>query len=248
MLGKTVLPITTAAAIIVAACSGQVESAATTTSETEATAGGDGVASQTDVTLATEDGLVLEATVYPGSTSWVVLGHMLPADKDSWRSLAAALQRRGYSVLAYNNRGYGNSGGGRQPYALLTDAEAALSFAADSGAQSIVYGGASMNGAAALVLGAEHDLAGIFTLSAVPSFPGVEDAISSVPDIAEPKLFVAAEDDGDAADDARDYFDHASDPRQMIILEQGGHGTRLLSADPTLIVQIADWAERLFDG
>ncbi|MEE9298652.1 MAG: alpha/beta fold hydrolase [Acidimicrobiia bacterium] len=199
-----------------------------------------------EVSIATADGLTLDATLYPGASDWVVLGHMLPADKTSWAGLAALLQDAGFTVLAYNNRGYGDSDGEREPFDLPTDARAALAFARSEGATRIVYGGASMNGANAMVIGADADLTGIFTLSGVPTFPSAGNAAASVPDIEGSKLFVAAEDDGNAAADAGDYFDAATQPRQVIILERGGHGTNMLLTNPDLGPQILQWIEGAF--
>lgn len=193
-----------------------------------------------DVSITTSDGLDLDATLYPGGSSWVVLAHMLPADKTSWTDLALRFQDEGYSVLAYNNRGYGDSAGSREPYELRIDAEAALAYATTNGAGGIVFGGASMNGAAAMTLGAFHDFGAIFVLSGVPSFPSVPDAADLLPEINEPVLFVAAEDDGSAAEDARAYVGLAVDP-YLFVLEVGGHGTRMLDADAGLGDDIVQW-------
>lgn len=211
--------------------------AATSTGQEEGPADGAGVV---DVILTTSDGLDLDATLYEGGVNWVVLAHMLPADKESWHALAAALQLRGFSVLAYNNRGYGDSEGAREPYSLLVDADAAFNHATDNGAAGIIYGGASMNGAAAIALGASKDLMAVFTLSAVPSFPNVPDAADSLGDITEPALFVAAQDDGNAAANA-EVFAAGTASGEAMILDAGGHGTRMLDAHPELIETIVDW-------
>jgi alpha/beta superfamily hydrolase len=184
--------------------------------------------------LTTADGLTLEARVYPGSSTWVVLGHMRPADMSSWSRVAEALQDAGHSVLIYNNRGYGESDGDRQPFNLGVDAEAALALARSQGAGVIVYGGASMNGATAIYLGATQDLAGIFTLSGVPQMPSLGGVDGYLADITEPHLFIAAEDDGLAASDARHFYDSSSEPREILIYESGGHGTDMLAANPDL--------------
>jgi len=170
----------------------------------------------------------------------VVLAHMFPADKTSWADLASLFQERGYSVLTYNNRGYGASEGEKEPFELLVDAQTALDYARTEGASGIVLGAASMNGAAAMTLGAGTDFDAIFLLSGVPSFPSAPDGPSFLPEVDEPILFVAAEDDGSAARDARNYFDLAVDPN-LFVLDAGGHGTRMLEADPDLGNRIVDW-------
>ena len=192
------------------------------------------------VSLTTADGLALDATVYPGGPDWVVLAHMRPGDKTSWAELATLFQAEGYSVLAYNNRGYGASEGDREPFDLLIDATAALEYATARGARGIVFGGASMNGAAAMTLGAANDFDAIFLLSGVPSFPSAPDASDFLPDVEEPILFVAAEDDGSAASDARSYADVAP-LSELIVLSAGGHGTRMLEAEPDLGSRIVEW-------
>ena len=193
-----------------------------------------------EVSIAAADGLDLDATLYPGGSAWVVLAHMLPADKTSWTDLASLFQDEGYSVLAYNNRGYGASDGTREPFELTIDADAVLGYALDNGAGQLVFGGASMNGAAAMSLGASYDFEAIFVLSGVPAFPGVADAEDSLPDVAEPILFVAAADDGSAVADAEDFASIAPDAEKLL-LTTGGHGTNMLAADPDLGPRIVGW-------
>lgn len=219
--------------------------AAAPTSTTGTTPAQTTMAVPSEASITTADGLTLEATVYPGGSAWVVLAHMRPADRTSWAGLAGLFHGAGYSVLAYNNRGYGGSEGDREAYSLQIDANAALEHARASGAESLVFGGASMNGATAMTLGASNDFAAIFVLSAVASFPSVPDAAAFLPEVTEPILFVAAGDDGNAVGDAEAFFAVAPDPHR-IVLESGGHGTNMLSADPELGGRIVEWVnERL---
>ena len=258
---KRLIPLLIALALVVVACGDDDASTpdvtATTLIEPPA---GDGGSSSTEapgtsevpaesapesgepvaVSFTTGDGLTLDATVYPAGSDWVVLAHMLPADKTSWAELATLFQDEDYSVLAYNNRGYGASDGDREPFSLLIDAEAALEYVATQGARSVVFGGASMNGATAMTLGAGNDFDAIFLLSGVPSFPSAPDASGFLPDVEEPILFVAAEDDGSAASDARSYADSAP-LSELIVLAAGGHATRMLTADPDLGARIVEW-------
>ncbi len=216
-------------------------SATTMANATEApSATAAGPAEPVTVSFTTADGLALDATVYPAGSDWVVLAHMRPADKTSWTDLATLFQDEDYSVLAYNNRGYGESDGDREPFDLLIDAAAALEYATAQGARGIVFGGASMNGAVAMTLGAANDFDAIFLLSGVPSFPSAPDASDFLADVEEPILFVAAEDDGSAAADARSYAD-AAPLSDLIVLAAGGHATRMLTADPNLGARIVNW-------
>jgi len=246
---KRLIPMLIALALVAVACGddGGSGPGATTAAPTEIPSPSDnsaGSAPQTGASFAvlftTADGLALDATVYPAGSDWVVLAHMRPADKTSWIELATLFQNEDYSVLAYNNRGYGESDGDREPFDLLIDAAAALEYATAQGARGIAFGGASMNGATAMTLGAGNDFDAIFLLSGVPSFPSAPDASDFLTDVEEPILFVAAEDDGSAASDARSYAD-AAPLSELIVLAAGGHGTSMLEADPTLAARIVEW-------
>ena len=91
-----------------------------------------------------------------------------------------------------------------------------------------------------MTLGAGNDFDAIFLLSGVPSFPSAPDASEFLPDVEEPILFVAAEDDWSAASDAASYAESA--PRsELMVLSAGGHGTRMLTADSDLGARIVEW-------
>jgi fermentation-respiration switch protein FrsA (DUF1100 family) len=161
---------------------------------------------------------------------WVVLGHMRPADMTSWFDFAAVAADQDLTALTYNNRGYGASGGVREEYDVGTDALAAIHFARRSGAEAIFYVGASMNGTAALHVGAREDLAGVASLSGVPSFAGA-DGMGSVGAVAAPKLFVAARDDGDKWEFAEAFYRASAEPRTLLLFDEGGHGTAMFDAN-----------------
>jgi pimeloyl-ACP methyl ester carboxylesterase len=186
----------------------------------------------------------LEATVWRSGSTWVVLGHMFPADRSSWNLIATELSAAGYSVLAYDNRGYGGSTGTKEPFALVDDARAAIEFARTGGAGVIVYGGASMNGATAMIVGATEDVGAVFMLSAVGSFPSVEDAESYLPQIAVPIYFFAAYDDGTAADDVSMTFTALAPTAQATYFQVGGHGTDMYPTNPGLMLDLLAFLEQ----
>lgn len=194
----------------------------------------------------TEDGLALEALRYGRGPVWVVLGHMRPADMGSWGAFATAAAEAGYTALTYNNRGYGGSQGIAEDYRVGVDARAAVAFAREHGAERVFYIGASMNGTAALFVGAHDEPAGIAALSAVPEFAGTPGQ-ALVPEIGAPKLFVAARDDGEKANHARRFFDIAGEPRRLILYDTGGHGTDMFAGNgpdltAALLGFVADFA------
>jgi len=231
------LALCVALAALLAACGGEVSSGTTTggASSTSPDGGASTVAAATaprDVRFPTPDGLNLEGRLFPAGPTWVLLGHMRPADMASWFDFAAVLQQAGYTALAYNNRGYGNSDDGA-PLDVGADAQGALAFARVSGAEAVLFIGASMNGAAALFLAAEEDLAGIATLSGAPEWDNTP-GLSRAGEVTEPALFVAARNDGDAALVADAMGASVAGNAQVIIYPTGGHGTAMFAANPGL--------------
>jgi hypothetical protein len=90
-----------------------------------------------------------------------------------------------------------------------------------------------MNGAAALFLAAEEELAGLASLSGVPEWdntPGLERA----PEVTEPALFIAAEDDGDAVATAQAMAGAVGGEARVVAYPTGGHGTEMFGDNPGL--------------
>ena len=164
---------------------------------------------------------------------------MYPADMTSWFDFAAAAQEAGYTALAYNNRGYGASDAG-DPLDVGADALAAFAYARANGAQAVFFFGASMNGAAALFLAAEEDLAGLATLSGVPEWdntPGLDRAPRSPnrPSSSPPQ------DDGDAVATAQAMADAVGGEAQVVAYPTGGHGTDMFGDNPGLTDLLLDF-------
>ena len=248
---KRWIPLFAALIVLLAACGDDASGETTATTgaasdTTQSTGAGNSItaapAPLQDVTFPTADGLTLEGRLYnTGSPTWVILAHMYPADLNSWLAFALALhEATGYSVLAYNNRGYGNSQGSRDLIDVGADALAATAFARSQGAASVFFFGASMNGAAALFLAAEEDLAGIASLSGVPVWdntPGLERA----PEVTEPALFVAAQDDGDAVATAQAMAAATDGESEVVTYPTGGHGTDMFGDNPGLTTRLLDF-------
>src|SRR3990167_3790813 len=66
------------------------------------------------IQLVTEDQQQITADLYSVAKpkSWFILLHMMPAAKESWKSLAQVLQEVGYESIAIDFRGHGQSSGG----------------------------------------------------------------------------------------------------------------------------------------
>ncbi len=193
-------------------------SAATTTTAA-ATVPSEGVA----VSFQTSDGVTLEGRRFGNGEDFVVLAHMLPASMESWFDFAAVLADQGYSAIAFNFRGYGNSEG--DGFSVSTDVTAAFDFAMDSGAARVFGIGASMGGTGVLATTANRELAGAASLSAPAVFEG-SDAVGGAAVSTAPLLLIAAEGDAPYPADA-EAIRAARPDAEVIILTGSRHGTDL---------------------
>lgn len=235
-----------ACALVCAACSDDAGDPTSTTWSTtipSTTLGTMPECTQETVTFEIAD-LTIEATRCPAGPDWIVLAHDFRSNRQSWNEFPSLLQEAGYTVLAYDNRGHGGSDCPREAGSLFEDAVAAIAYAHEAGAETIVFGGAAANGGVGLYLAADEDLAGAFALSAMADSPCAPDAASRLPLIEEPLLFVAAEDDGEFAEVARSLAAAARDA-DLIVLDTGGNGTTMLDLDPDLAGRILEWLATL---
>jgi pimeloyl-ACP methyl ester carboxylesterase len=163
----------------------------------------------------------------------IALGHEIRASLCNWMPFARVLARRGYRVLAFDFRNAGSS-------AVVNNARAGwhdLDFAAAArrlraaGAERVLFGGASLGGAAALAAASRGQgaPAGVFSLSAPGSWSERLDAELAVRRLGVPVLFLAAEADVGFAEDARSLYEQTVETdKQLVIVPGGRHGTEML--------------------
>lgn len=182
------------------------------------------------VRFSASDGTRLIGVEIGTGTRGVVVGHELRGSLCSWLPYARTLARRGYRVLAFDFRSSGSSGG-RTLAHLDRDFVAATKVIRRHGASSVVLGGASMGGTAALAAATQISPAvdGVITLSGPKHFRDV-DAVAAVGRLTIPLLFVASADDDPYDDDARELYALApTTDKKLEILLGFRHGTALFS-------------------
>ncbi len=187
------------------------------------------------VSFTTEDGLVIRGRLFGQSDVGVALAHMYPADQTSWWQFAELLAKEGYMALAFDFRGYRESGGDRNIDLIDRDVEAALEFLMDQGASTVFLMGASMGGTAALQVAANRAdaVAGVVSLSAPAEFRGISVKSSR---IQVPALLMATDGDGSAKKNLErmieDNIVGESPLTETVVYEEGNdHGTDILSGD-----------------
>lgn len=188
------------------------------------------------------DSVVLDGRIFGDGPVAVVLSHMGDPSNDQaeWFPMARALARRGYTVLTYNTRGIcprarrGCSSGDYELSRNWMDIVGAYRFMRRRGAADVVLMGASVGSMGSLIAAGreEIDVSAVVAVSGVEYCCGYEMRRSTLRAVREPKLFVAAEGDSQAADGARQFFAWSEAPKQLRILPTHEHGSYLFAADP----------------
>ncbi len=180
------------------------------------------------VTFATEDGLTLSGVIFGKGPTAVILAHMMPTTQSSWKAFAELAAEKGFTVLTFNFRGYGESGG-KKDYGLLDkDVRAAIALLRNHGIQRIVCIGASMGGTACGKATHEPGMAGLVIISSPDVVePPLQLASADFADLTYPKLFIGSKDDQPYTRNIQAMFDWSPEPKQIKIFSGSDHGTYL---------------------
>lgn len=216
------------------------------------------------VSFQTSDGVTIVGDYYVNSTAarTVLLIHMRPATRESWKPFAKKLLDNGFAVLAIDLRGHGESTKTTaektlayqnfteaEESASIHDLEAAAVWLAQNHSvtpDKLELVGASIG--ANLVLqyaGAHHEIPAVVALSPGLVYRGV-DAQPSVKSLkANQKVFfVAAKDDNYAALSVGALAQETTAPHEVKIYDTGGHAMKLFEAHTELVEEIVQWLEK----
>lgn len=210
----------------------------------------------TDTVKISANYFAVDQEQYPSPNGWVIFLHMMPTTKESWTPLAERLRQAGYTGIAIDLRGHGESDGGPNGYRQFSDAEhqdsirdidAAVACLKGIGAQEerISFVGASIG--ANLVLRYIHHRRAF--KKAVLISPGLDyhgittkQPIMELPE--DKQLFlIGSRDDDRVPDNTADVealvraAPHGVAMTEIIV-DSGGHGTAILAQHPELIESI----------
>lgn len=198
----------------------------------------------------------------PDAAAAVLLLHMMPETKESWRAFQTELARRGLASLAIDLRGHGESAraaDGRcfdwrafsdaEHQESKLDVEAAISWLERKGfrvsRQAIV--GASIGANLAIQAGAENQaLKGLAALSPGLDYHGVKTEAAVRALAGEQKLFLVASPDDAESFGAIRRLAEISAAATEVAETKSGHGTRIFAADPNFPPLLLDWLAGLF--
>lgn len=207
------------------------------------------------VSFVTSDGVTIVGNLYKADGQrFAILLHMMPSTKEGWEAFAQKLVAEGYTCLAIDERGHGESTMGGtlnyreftndQQQAKMLDAKAAFAYLQTLGASAentTVIGG-SIGSNLAINFLAEHPaMKKAVALSPSLDYHGVKTA-ESIKHLADGQqlLIVTSDDDSESHDDSQQMQALNSDHVDLINLSGAGHAEHMLDR-PALVQQIIDW-------
>lgn len=235
--------------LLVLLLSGCVSSGADITGES-------GASSISDVSFKTSDGITIAGTYYmaPGEDApGIILLHMLSKNRGDWAEFAKTLQAAGYTVLAIDLRGHGDSDLSWKRFSdadfndMVLDVAAAKKFLVEEGVSGddLAIIGGSIGANVALKYAADDkEINGVVLLSPGLDYKGVktEEAITAYG--KRPVLIVASRDDLYAAESSKKLHSLALGKSELKIYPGGAHGTSIISAQ-NAGPMILDWLQEV---
>ena len=197
------------------------------------------------------DGVSIAATVYDAPTAQapaVVLVHMLTRTKEDWQPFAERLQAAGFTALALDLRGHGQSSGSPAPSsAMALDVHAAIRWLAerqDLAPRAVAIVGASIGASLALIAAADTPaVRAVALLSPASDYRGVRLDAALKKFGARALLLVASSEDPYALRTVRALAENHAE-REQRLSPVAAHGSRLLDRDPDVAAALVDWLRR----
>lgn len=198
---------------------------------TSTAANGDAANSEPFLFQSTADGMTIKGHLYstPGpKRKVVILAHGANEDQRSWTAFAQQLAVGGIAAVTFDFRGFGETGGAKDAAKNAADLEVAVRYLKSLDWPLVYVVGSDIGGTAALKVAAGQDLAGVATISSAAAASGL-DVTADIPQIVEPKLFLAGAGDTMAATAVITMAGAATDPKTSRIADgTSAHGVALL--------------------
>lgn len=212
----------------------------------------------------TEDGIEIAGSYYPAEKNdapAVVLLHMMPETKESWRHFAEKLNESGFQCLAIDLRGHGESQGGPAGFKSFTDVEhmasihdvfSAVEFFIDKGipAEKISLAGASIGANLALIFQSENPkIKASVLLSPGLNYRGVETEHPAKKIKESQSVLIAAGGGNDeySTETAGKLEEIIKSSNTIVkIFDEAGHGTALLNSEPEFLEEVISWLKEIY--
>ncbi len=208
------------------------------------------------ISFQTQDGITLVGTLWETKTtqkSPLVLVHQFARDRHTYDTLAQEAFARGYTVLSFDVRGFGESISQGTSLISFTNfsendfkkiAGDILSAKKFLDANFILVVGASIGANSALNYGVlDTSASGLVLLSPGENFKGI-DTNKSALENGVPLLIIASNEDQYSAESSQRIFDVSPiKGKKLLLLQNAGHGTDMLVRNASLSKTILDWLD-----
>lgn len=179
------------------------------------------------VDLTTEDGVHLAGTVYGHEGAGILLAPMYPGGQAGWKLFAEVAASKGYRVLTFDFRGYGDSDGTQNPTEALADLKVAQDFLLENSDGRIVLIGAGLGGTAVIrsaAQTADGSVLGIAVISAPRIFGEFDLSDDELQGLGLPSLWLGAR--NDMTQSTEELYSLAGGAKELWIYEGSSlHGT-----------------------
>jgi pimeloyl-ACP methyl ester carboxylesterase len=194
------------------------------------------------------EGNSLRGTYYPvleENTHSILFIHMLGGDRHVWRELAMEAQELGFSSLAIDLQGHGESSGQAGLTLMESDIDGALTWllnSDESHASTVIIVGASASANLALDLASSrYEISGIALISPLPHMKG-KSLVDQLESYGEGRWFLAVADDDPFTLDKEATTELIQASQGYFITYPGfDHATNLLQKSDQLKADLLDW-------
>jgi pimeloyl-ACP methyl ester carboxylesterase len=183
-------------------------------------------AAGTPIELKTADGMTLGGHLYGSGSIGVILAHQYNGNQQDWTDFAMILTTHGYQALTFDFRGFPESGPIAHVPDSIVDLKAAYDFMSARSSRLFIVG-ASMGSDAAILLAAQHPVAGLILLSTPIEFQGVN-VYDADAQVKAPMLFIEATGDPFVGGQSEILYKHATAPKWLKIYSGNEHGAEML--------------------
>src|SRR3989344_8147166 len=182
----------------------------------------------------------------------VLLLHQLRRDKSIWNVLVEKLSTAGFSSLAIDFRGHGQSGGGHWEdfteedfNMMIKDVEAARKYLREKNpTASLAVIGSSIGANLALNYAAKNNVSSVVLLSPGQNYKGITTQEAAA-GFSKPLFLAASSDDANESTEAvRTISGLITTPQselKIVTYTAGGHGVEMFSKYPALQDQVVEW-------
>lgn len=198
--------------------------------------------------LVTEDNINISYDFQNKGSKAVLLLHMLNSDKSSYKQLAALLASKGYSTLAIDFRGHGDSSLDVASFEdsdfldFEKDIEAAALMLNKQNKELFAIVGASIGANIALQYGIKKDIPKLILLSPGLNYRGITTA-EAAKNIKREVFTLVSHEDTYSLESSKALHDIMAGRSRLEVASNAGHGTEIISNKPEIQHTIANFIE-----